>query len=352
MRGLNELRLHIGNIEISKEEDVLVIPEIGINHGGSLAVAKKMIDAASEAGARLVKHQTHIVDDEMSEAAHHIKPGNSDKSIFSIMQKCALNEEDEYEMMRYANEKGLEFLSTPFSRKAADRLEKMGVKAYKIGSGEMNNLPLVEHVAEFGKPMIISTGMNSIRTIADTVNCLEKKSISFALLHTTNLYPTEPEYVRLGAMQEMMREFKGIPIGLSDHTIDNLACIAAISMGAVIVERHFTDTKKRVGPDIICSMDKMELEKLIEASKKIKKMMGGKKVPLKEEQVTIDFAFASVVAIDDIKEGEIFTEKNIWVKRPGTGEIPAKDYKKILGKVATTFIRKDTLVNKQMVKGI
>lgn len=352
MKGLSEMKMHIGNIRIGEEEDVLVIPEIGINHGGSLEVAKKMIDAASDAGARLVKHQTHIVDDEMSEAARHIKPGNSNKSIFSVMQECALNEEHECEMMRYAEEKGLEFLSTPFSRKAADRLEKMGVKAYKIGSGEMNNIPLVEHIAEFGKPMIISTGMNSIRTIADTVNCLEKKNVRFALLHTTNLYPTKPEYVRLGAMQEMMMEFKGIPIGLSDHTMDNLACIAAISMGAVIVERHFTDTKERTGPDIICSMDKFELEQLIEASKRIKIMMGGKKEPLKEEQVTIDFAFASVVTIDDIAEGEVFTEKNIWVKRPGIGEIPAKDFKNILGKVAATNIRKDTLVDKKMVKGI
>lgn len=344
------MNFEIGKIKVCNQGSVLVIPEIGINHNGSLDAAKQMIDAAKRAGAKLVKHQTHVVDDEMSSTAKCIKPGNSDENIYNIMSKCALNEEDEREMMRYANEKGLEFLSTPFSRKAADRLEEFGVKAYKIGSGEMNNIPLIKHIAEFGKPMIVSTGMNNIKQISNTVNCLEKYKVPYALMHTTNLYPTKPGQVRLGAMQQMMAEFKEIPIGLSDHTINNLACLAAIAMGATLVERHFTDTKKRNGPDIVCSMDENELKELIENADTILAMSGGNKEPLPEEQVTIDFAFASVVSIKNIKKGEVFTRDNLWVKRPGTGEILAKDYETILGKRALTDIEPDILIQKRMIE--
>ena len=200
----------------------MVIPEIGINHEGSLEVAKEMVDAAYRAGARLVKHQTHIVEDEMCHVAQNVIPGNSDDSIYDIMARCALSEEEEYELMKYVESKGMEFISTPFSRAAAVRLQKFGVKAFKIGSGELNNYPLIEHIAEYGKPMIVSTGMNDIRSIAKTVNIMEKYGVDYALMHTTNLYPTDPSLIRLGAMQEMMKEFAGVPIGLSDHSLNKI----------------------------------------------------------------------------------------------------------------------------------
>ena len=195
----------IGDILVGDANRVLVIPEIGINHEGSLAVAKEMADAARRAGARLIKHQTHIVEDEMCQVARKVVPGNSTDSIYDIMARCALNEEEEREFKEYTEELGMVFLSTPFSRAAADRLERMGVQAYKIGSGELNNYPLIEHVAEFGKPMIVSTGMNDIPAIAKTVNILERCGVSYALMHTTNIYPTKPEWVRLGAMQDLAR---------------------------------------------------------------------------------------------------------------------------------------------------
>lgn len=342
-------KFKIGELEIGNAADILVIPEIGINHNGKLEVAKEMVLSAFRAGAKIIKHQTHIIEDEMCSTAKKIIPGNADDSIYSIMQRCALSEDDELELKQYTESLGMCFLSTPFSRAAADRLEKFGVAAYKIGSGELNNYPLIEHVASFKKPMIVSTGMNDLKSIAKTVDILEKFGVPYALMHTTNLYPTLPDQVRLGAMKQLMSEFPNIPIGLSDHTTSNFACIAAISLGALLVERHYTDSKNRIGPDIVCSMDETELQQLRKASKEIPMMLNGSKEPLPEEKITSDFAFASVVSITDIQSGDLFTHKNIWVKRPGTGEIPAAEYESILGKRALQKIEKDTMLKKDMI---
>jgi sialic acid synthase SpsE len=327
-------KLIIGDRVISLEDKPLVIVEIGINHGGDLKEAFKLVDAAHKAGAEVIKHQTHVVEDEMSQEAKKVIPGNADISIYDIMSECALNEEDEIKLKKYVESKGMIFISTPFSRAAANRLEKMDVCAYKIGSGECNNYPLIEHIASFGKPMIISTGMNDIKSVRKTVAIVEKYNIPYALLHTTNLYPTPPELVRLGAMQELMQEFPNAIVGLSDHTTSNLACFAATALGACILERHFTDSMQRVGPDIINSMDPKALNELINGSAEIAKMRGGVKEAAKEEQVTIDFAFATVVSIQPIKKGGLFSKENLWVKRPGTGEIKAEHYNELLGKCA------------------
>lgn len=316
----------------------LVIAEIGINHGGSLDTAIAMVDAAASAGAEVIKHQTHVVHDEMSTAAKKVIPGNASESIFDIMDQCALSENDEIELKHYIEEKGLIFLSTPFSRAAADRLEKMHVCAYKIGSGECNNYPLIEHIAKFGKPIILSTGMNDIPSIKKAVDILDRNRVPHALMHCTNIYPTPPELVRLGAMQEMMTAFPELVIGLSDHTTSNLACFAATGLGANILERHFTDSMSRPGPDIINSMDPGALTELITGSMEIAKMRGGEKTALAEEQSTIDFAFATVVSIKNIMKDEIINRDNIWVKRPGTGEIKAEDFDSLIGKKATRSI--------------
>ena len=247
--------IQIQNRKIGLNHPPLVIVEIGINHEGSLKTAFEMVDAAWKSGAEIIKHQTHIVEDEMSKEAKKVIPGNASVSIYEIMERCALNEEDEIKLKNYIESKGMIFISTPFSRAAANRLERMGVSAYKIGSGECNNYPLIEHIASFGKPMIVSTGMNDIKSIKKTVEILEKYNITYALLHTTNLYPTPVNLVRLGAMQELQKEFPNAIIGLSDHTTSNRACFAATALGASILERHFTDKMDRPGPDIINSMD-------------------------------------------------------------------------------------------------
>lgn len=324
----------IGNRKIGPDYPPLVIAEIGINHEGSLETAKQMVDAAAKAGAEVIKHQTHVVEDEMAPAAKKVIPGNADVSIYDIMARCALSEEDEIELKRYVESKGMIFISTPFSRAAAERLERMDVQAYKIGSGECNNYPLIKHIAQFGKPMIVSTGMNDIASIQRTVAIMEEYQVPYALLHCTNLYPTKPEWIRLGAMTQLMEAFPDAVVGLSDHSLNNNACLAAVALGASILERHFTDSKYRPGPDIICSMDGAEMAALIQGSREIYQMRGGQKTALSEEQVTIDFAFATVVAIQDIKPGDTFTMENIWVKRPGTGEIKAEAFESILGKRA------------------
>lgn len=340
----------INNIGIGSEYRPMVIPEIGINHGGSLEIAYEMVDAAARAGARLIKHQTHVVDDEMSPEAKKVIPGNSVKSIYDVMAECALSEDEERAMMKYVESKGMTFISTPFSRAAVKRLESFGVAAYKIGSGEMNNYPLIKYVAGIGRPMIISTGMNDIESIKKTVDIVDSMNVPFALLHTTNLYPTAPEQVRLGAMMEIANTFKGVPFGLSDHTLNNNACIAAVALGASVVERHFTDVKTRVGNDIVCSMDEAELGQLLAATKEVFLMRGGEKKALREEQVTIDFAFATVVSIKDIKKGEEFTYDNLWVKRPGTGSIKAEDFERLLGKKASVDIPANTHLDFGMVE--
>jgi len=342
--------LIIGNREIGFNQPPLVIAEIGINHGGSLQIAKQMVDAAVSAGIEFIKHQTHVIEDEMTSSAMKVIPGNSNKSIYNIMKECALSEEDEIELMKYVNLKGKTFISTPFSRAAADRLEAMGVPAYKIGSGECNNYPLIEHIANFKKPIILSTGMNSIESIKPAVEIFEKESVPYALLHTTNIYPTPNHLVRLEALRELGTNFPNAVIGLSDHTLTNHACFGAVALGACILERHFTDSMNREGPDILCSMDPNAAKELIEGSKILALQRGGAKKPVQEEKPTIDFAFATVVSIADIKKGEVLTKENIWVKRPGTGKIPASDFNKLLGMFAARDISIDSHLSLEDVK--
>ena len=337
--------IEIAGRKIGTEYPPLVIAEIGINHEGNLEVAKEMVDAAFRAGVEIVKHQTHVVEDEMSGAAKKVIPGNADVSIYEIMERCSLNEQEEFQLKEYVESKGMIFISTPFSRAAADRLHQWDVPAYKIGSGECNNYPLLEHIASFGKPIILSTGMNTIDSIAKAVSIFKNHQVQYALLHTTNLYPTPNRLVRLGAMQEMANHFSGTTFGLSDHTLTNHACLAAVALGASILERHFTDHMDRTGPDIVCSMDEENCKALIDGSRIIWEQSGGTKGPAKEEQVTIDFAFATVCSIQTIKKGEVLSMENIWVKRPGTGTILAEHFNSILGRKATRNIENDEQLN-------
>ena len=333
--------IEIAGRKIGPDYPPLVIAEIGINHEGSLQTAKEMVDAAHRAGVEVVKHQTHIVEDEMSGAAKKVIPGNATVSIYEIMERCSLNEADELALKNYVESKGMLFISTPFSRAAAERLRKFDIPAYKIGSGECNNYPLLEHIASFGKPVILSTGMNTIESITKAVAIFDQHNVPVALLHTTNLYPTPIHLVRLGAMVEMHDAFSDKVFGLSDHTLNNNACLGAVALGGSILERHFTDHIQRTGPDIVCSMDEQACAELITSSNEIWQMRGGTKQPALEEQVTIDFAFATVCTIAPIQKGELFTKENIWVKRPGTGKILAEHFNGLIGKSATMDIAND-----------
>ena len=336
--------IEIAGRKIGYDYEPLIIAEIGINHGGSLKIAFEMVDAAVKSGAEIIKHQTHIPKDEMSSSAKKVIPANAKESIYKIIDYCSLNENEEIELQNYVEKKGLIFISTPFSRAAADRLIKMDVPAFKIGSGECNNYPLIKHIAKAGKPIIMSTGMNSIDSIFPAVEILRNNKIPYALLHCTNVYPTPPKLVRLGAMTELQDAFPDAVIGLSDHTTSNVPSLGAIALGASIIERHFTDTMDREGPDISCSMDQDSLHQLLIDSKIMKSARGGKKGAVKEEKATIDFAYASEVTIDKIKAGEKFTMENLWFKRPGTGEILASDFEDLIGRKAKIDIANDTMI--------
>ncbi len=328
----------------------LIIPELGINHQGNIDLAIHMADLAFKCGAEIVKNQTHIPEMEMAPFAKKIKPGNSKKNIFDIIKKNSLSERDEITFAKYVKSKKKIFLSTPFSKEAVDRLNKIGVSAFKIGSGEMNNLPLIKYISKFKKPIILSTGMNDLSSIKKTTNILKKSKIKFALLHTTNIYPTPYKLVRLNCINLLKKKYNNIPVGLSDHTKDNYTSYAALGLGANIIERHFTDIKTRKGPDISSSMDPKDLEDLISASKKIFLALDGKKGPVEEEKATIKFAFASVVAIKEIKKGEKFSKNNLWVKRPSNGDYKAEQLEKLYGKVCLKNIRSGDLLKKIHVK--
>ena len=329
--------LRVGNRSIGPGSSPLVIAEIGINHEGNFDKAIQMIDDAQAAGCECVNFQSHVIEDEM--IPNHVIPGNAKESIWDIISRCAFDEKQEILIKRYVDSKGLIYLSTPFSRAAAERLERMQVPWYKIGSGECNNYPLIDHVASYGKPIILSTGMNDLRSIAPAVAILRRRRVAFALLHSTSMYPTPYEKVRLGGMLALGREFGDAVLGLFDHSPGNYACFAAVALGGSIVEKHFTSHKSWPGPDVPISIDPRELAELVRGTRAIHAALGGTKDILPEEQPTIDFAYACVVATRDIAEGETFGPDNLWVKRPGTGEIKAAHYDVLLGRRARRAVR-------------
>jgi sialic acid synthase SpsE len=332
-------RFQIASRGIGEDSPPLVVAEIGINHEGDYGKAVQMVDDAIASGCECIKFQSHVIEDEM--IPNDVIPGNASESIWDIMVRCALTEEEERALKDYVESRGAIFLSTPFSRAAADRLRRMEVPAYKIGSGECNNYPLVKHIASFGKPVILSTGMNDVASVAPSVEILRAARVPFALMHCTSLYPTPYEKVRLGALAELARAFPDAVLGLSDHSLGNYTCLAAVALGARVLEKHFTSDKTWPGPDVPISIDPAELKDLIEGSRAVHKALGGSKSILPEEKPTIDFAYACVVSVRDIAAGESLTRENCWVKRPGTGEIKAVHYEDLLGRKVLRAVPKD-----------
>ncbi|WP_420569170.1 N-acetylneuraminate synthase family protein [Thalassovita sp.] len=331
--------MKIAHREIGPDHPPLVIAEIGINHGGSLETAKEMVRLAAASGCEMIKHQTHIVEDEMTDEAKQIFPPNADVSIWEVMKQCALSLEDEAELKRYSEELGLIWISTPFSRAAADFLEGLDVPAYKIGSGEADNLPLIRHIARKGKPVILSTGMQTIETMRASVQILEDAGVEYALLECTNLYPSPAEIVSLKGVTELKNAFPNAVVGFSDHSIGPEMALASVALGACILERHYTDTRYRKGPDISCSMDPSELRHLIDRSREIWIAANNDKKRTGPEEDVYRFARASVVADADLPAGHVITEADIWARRPGSGDIPGYEFDKVVGqtlKVAVT----------------
>jgi len=340
----------IAGRKVGPNHPPLVIAEVGINHEGDVNKALELVDAAAAAGAELVKFQCHITDKEMIPT--DMTPGKiSKEKLWDIIKRCELNEVEERRVQTRCAEKGVIYLSTPFSREAADRLNAMGVPGFKIGSGECNNLPLLDHIAKFGKPMIVSTGMNDIASIKRSVDVMRGR-VPFALMHCTSMYPTPYNKVRLGGITDLLETFPGVPVGLSDHSMNIWTCLGAVALGASLLEKHFTISRSWPGPDTGISIEPGELKDLIGGSHAVWQARGGHKDILLEEKPVIDFAYATVVSIAPIKAGETFTRDNIWVKRPGTGPLKADRYEEVIGKRATRDIAAERHVAPADVEGL
>jgi sialic acid synthase SpsE len=340
--------MRIGNRMVGSSFPPMVIAEIGINHEGQIDKAIRMVDDAYAVGCECVKFQSHVIEDEMIPC--NVVPGNATESIWDIMARCALTEQEEAQLQEYVESKGMIYLCTPFSRAAACRLEKLNLSAYKIGSGECNNYPLIKYIAAFGKPVILSTGMNDVESIDRALVILRQAGVPFAIMHCTSIYPTPYAKVRLGALRILGNRYPDAVLGLSDHSLGIYTCLAAVPLGASILEKHFTSDKTWPGPDVAISIDPRELGELIRGSRAVYEASGEDKSILQEEQPTINFAYACVVSIKDIQEGETLSYDNLWVKRPGTGEIKAMHFEELLGRKVKRFVPKDAQLRWECVE--
>jgi sialic acid synthase SpsE len=310
-----------------------IIAEIGINHNGSMEKAMQMVFDAYNSGCKIVKFQCHIPEEEM--LPNNIIPSNANESIWNMMKRCALTEEQDRILKDGIENMDMHYLSTPFSMAAVDRLERLGVDMYKIGSGECNNYPLIRYVVSTGKPVILSTGMNDWDTVDEAVDIIGKQLE--IILHCVSMYPTPYEMVNLPRMLELKERY-GKPVGLSDHSVGIYTALAAVALGARVVEKHFTSDKTWQGADIPISIDPGELRELVEGCAAIK---AARQKSQPDDAGTREFAFASVVSTIDIHVGDVLSTTNIGVKRPGTGEIKAALYDFVIGKQATRYIPKD-----------
>lgn len=337
--------IQISRRKIGPSFPPLIIAELGINHAGSLREAKKLVNLAYLSGCECIKNQTHIIDDEMTPEAKKIKPPNADTSIWEVIKNNSLSLEDEIKLKKYTENLGMIYISTPFSRKAADFLNNINVPAFKIGSGECNHLPLIEHICKFKKPILLSTGMQNIKTIKKSVEIIEAYKIPYCLLECTNIYPSPPEYVSLQGVLELKKTFKNAVIGFSDHSIGPYMSLASIPLGSSLIERHFTDNHYRKGPDISCSMDPIELKTIIQKSHDIWLASNNLKKRTDPEEEVYKFARSSIVIDKNLKKGDILSKKNLWARRPGNGEISVSEYSKLLGKKINKNKKKGEFLN-------
>jgi len=307
----------------------IVIAEAGVNHNGSLELAFELIDAASEAGADVVKFQTfkaeNLVTQSAAKADYQLETTDIQETQFEMIKKLELSYDMHLKLISRCKEKGIRFSSTGFDPLSVNLLIELGVDFLKIPSGEITNLPYLRHVGSKGLPTILSTGMSTMQEVKDAVRILEQarsNKSDITVLHCNTEYPTPMEDVNLRAMLSMEDEI-GVKVGYSDHTLGVEVPIAAVAMGATVIEKHFTLDRRMKGPDHASSLEPIELKDMVKAIRNIEKALGGGiKKPSNSEQKNIQIARKSIVASRNIKEGEVFSLDNLTIKRPGTGISP------------------------------
>lgn len=331
---------------------VNIIAEIGINHDGSADKALQLIEAAKECGANIVKFQMHLPDEQMladTAAAAYVKG-----SIYELLSKVSLSYDDFCKIKECCDDNGMEFMCTPFSNKAVDWLEKLGVKRYKIGSGELTKLDFIKYIAGKGKQVIFSTGMSTLDEVRGTLELLASYLDELVMMQCTSLYPPSYDQINLNvldAYKDLIRNYpnKKIALGFSDHSRDNYACLGAVAKGAVYIEKHFTLNKNDEGPDHAISADIADFKSLVREIRIMEQCCGKSvKEVYDEERPVIKMARHSLVLLRDVDAGDKLSEDNLGTKRPGDG-IPAAEYYDFLNKTAARSLKKNTLLQREDV---
>ena len=333
-------------------QKTLIIAEAGVNHNGDLNLAKRLVELAKKAGADFVKFQSFKSEECVSIKAPKAKyqvqnADDKNETQFEMIKKLELDEGAHKELLDYAKSLDIGFLSTPFDLPSIELLNELGLEMFKIPSGEITNLPYLRAVGSLRKRVILSTGMSDLNEIRAALSVLIKsgtKERDISILHANTAYPTPFEDVNLRALQTLQKEFPRHKIGFSDHSLGIACPIAAVAMGACIIEKHFTLDKHLAGPDHKASLEPNELEMMVQGIRQIEKALGdGEKRLTKSEKENLKIARKSLVARCEIKKGELFSEMNLTTKRPATG-ISAMRYDEFLGKVANKNYEKDELI--------
>jgi len=346
-------RIKVHEVWIGQGEPCFIIAEAGVNHNGDIGLARKLIEVAREAGADAVKFQTFnadiLVTKSAAKASYQKVTTGAAESQFEMIKGLELTDKD-FTLSTHARKKGIIFLSTPFDKSSVDLLDGLGVPAFKISSGEITNFPLLKHIARKKKPLILSTGMSTLGEIEEALEVIRKERMEeIILLHCVSCYPAAIGDMNLKTMDTLRCAF-GLPVGLSDHTVGITVPVAAVALGACVIEKHFTLDKELPGPDHRASLSPDELKELVGAIRDVEKSLGdGMKIPTAEEEENKMVGRRSIVAKVDIPQGAIITEEMIVIKRPGTGLKP-NCQGEIIGRTAKEAIKEDDLITWRALK--
>lgn len=345
--------IDVSDRKVGPGQACFIIAEAGVNHNGDVELAKRLVDVAVGAGADAVKFQTfkaeRLVTPKAPKAEYQLQTTDTAESQYEMLRRLELSVEAHRDLMVYCREKNILFMSTPFDKESADLLEELGVAVFKIPSGEITNLPLLAHIARKGKPMLVSTGMSYLGEVETAVHTIEQAgNQDLVLLHCVSNYPAEPADVNLRAMQTMATAFD-VPVGYSDHTPGIQVALAAVAMGACVIEKHFTLDRNLPGPDHRASLEPGELAELVQGIRTVEAALGqGRKEPAPSEANTAAVARKSLVAARDIPSGTVLTEEMIAIKRPGTG-LPSVMHPYIVGRTLRVDVQLGDIIKFEML---